>query len=200
MMTAKTPASAIAGVVDIAVSLNGRTGLLPGGFRYEPLAPNSALVIRSMTAQGRRVRQPSSFADYGETIQITLVIDDAESAAAQRTYQWRACGGNFVGTGLLRRLDRAASRHVASTCTIEVTVPDGPHLLNRSIVVRVHNSVDEVGNPVVEFLDEFAQLDHSSRHDCPQLLELVPRKAAELSDVTDDRATRNINSCGTADT
>ena len=35
MLTAKTPASAMAGAVDIAVTLNGRTGTLAGGFRYD---------------------------------------------------------------------------------------------------------------------------------------------------------------------
>jgi IPT/TIG domain len=193
MLTAKTPASAIAGVVDIAVSLNGRTGTLAGGFRYEPLAPNTSPVIRSMTAQGRRVRQPSSFADYGETIQITLVVEDSESAPTQLTYQWRACGGSFVGTGPVVDWTAPPLGTLPSTCTIEVTVLDGPHFLNRSIVVRLHNSVEEVRSMVVEFLEEFANSTVAAATTVRNFSNSCPGKAAELSDVTRNRATRRIN-------
>src|SRR5687767_8555380 len=65
MLTAKTPASPTAGATDIVVTLNGRTQTLTGGFRYDPIGPNTAPVITSIAAQGRRLRQPASFADYG---------------------------------------------------------------------------------------------------------------------------------------
>ena len=58
MVTAKTPASPIAGPVDIMVSSGGRSSVLTGGFSYEQLAPNTSPVIRSIAAQGKRVRQP----------------------------------------------------------------------------------------------------------------------------------------------
>ena len=96
----RRPVSTIAGPVDIVVTLNGRTAALTGGFRYEPTGPNTAPVIRSIAAQGKRLRQPPSFADYGETIQVTVVVEDAESTAAQLAYQWQqCCGGIFNGTG-----------------------------------------------------------------------------------------------------
>lgn len=156
MVTAKTPVSAVAGPVDVAVTLNGRTQVLAGGFRYDPTAPNIAPVIQSITAQGRRPRQPASYADYGETIQITLVVTDAESAATQLGYQWRPCDGTIAGTGPQVEWTAPAIGSLPSTCTIEVTVTDGPHVLTRSIVVRLHNSIAEVTALAMEFLTEFA--------------------------------------------
>jgi hypothetical protein len=64
-IAAKTPASTTAGPVDVVVTLNGRTAVLTGGFTYEPAGPNTAPIIRSIAAQGRRLREPPTFADYG---------------------------------------------------------------------------------------------------------------------------------------
>ena len=69
-ITAKTPASTIAGAVDIAVTSNGRTSTLAAGFRYD-VTINTAPVVKSIVAQGRRLREPANFADYGETIIVT---------------------------------------------------------------------------------------------------------------------------------
>jgi hypothetical protein len=195
-LTAKTPASSTAGPVDIVVTLNGRTQTLSGGFRYDPIAPNTAPVITSIAAQGRRLRQPAAFADYGEPIQITLVIQDAETPAAQLTYQWRACDGTFTGTGPQVDWTAPAIGSLPSTCTIDVTVTDGPHVLTRSIVVRLHNSIAEVGALAQLFLDEFANsmipaatvVQNFSATACPS------GRAAELSDVTDNRNEVTINS------
>ena len=98
MITAKTPASTIAGAVDIAVLVNGRSGTLAGGFRYE-VARNTTPTIKSIVAQGKRVRQPANFGDYGETLTVTAVVEDAQTSPAALTYQWHACGGTFTGTG-----------------------------------------------------------------------------------------------------
>ena len=177
MLTAKTPASATAGNVDIAVTLNGRTGTLAGGFRYDPAAPNTAPVIRSMTAQGRRIRQPSSFADYGETIQVALVVEDAESAPAQLTYQWRACGGNFVGTGPVGRLDSATSRYVALDMHDR---GDGSRwtALPQQVYCRAAAQLRRRGaKPGRRIPRGVRQLDDSCRDDRPQLLEFVPGKS-----------------------
>jgi hypothetical protein len=193
-LTAKTPASSVAGAVDIAVTLNGRTSTLSGGFRYDPIAPNTAPVIRSIAAQGRRLRQPPTFADYGETIQITLVVEDAESSPAQLNYQWQACGGTFSGTGPQVDWTAPATGTLATTCTIQVAVADGPHVVTRSIVVRLHNSVEEVRNLVIEFLEEFAISTIPAERTVRNFSDSCPGKAAELKDVTNNRLTRLINS------
>jgi hypothetical protein len=186
-LTAKAPASPTAGPADIVVTLNGRTQTLTGGFRYDPIAPNTAPVITSIAAQGRRVRQPASFADYGETIQLTLVITDAETPVAQLTYQWRACDGTFSGTGPQVDWTAPAIGSLPSTCTIDVTVTDGPHVLTRSIVVRLHNSIAEVTALAMEFLEEFANSLIPAETTVRNFSDACPGKIAELNEVKKNR-------------
>jgi IPT/TIG domain len=194
VIAAKTPASTIAGPVDVVVSLNGQTKTLTGGFRYEPTAPNSAPVIGSMTAQGRRVRQPAAYADYGETIQISVAVQDAESTPAQLVYQWRACDGTFVGSGPQVDWTAPIGGTLPSTCTIEVTITDGPHVAARSIVIRLHNSVVEVGALALEFLTEFADSTIPAVTTVRNFSDSCPGKKDELDQVTENRITRFINS------
>jgi hypothetical protein len=194
MLTAKTPASTTAGPSDIVVTLNGRTQTLAGGFRYDPIAPNTAPVITSITAQGRRLRQPASFADYGETIQLTLVIQDAETPPAQLTYQWRACDGTFAGTGPQVDWTAPAIGSLPSTCTIDVTVTDGPHVLTRSIVVRLHNSIAEIGALAQLFLDEFANSTIPAATVVRNFSDSCPGRVDELAEVTKNREELTINS------
>jgi hypothetical protein len=194
VVTARTPSSAVAGPADVGVTVSGRTNVLAGGFRYETLAPNTTPIIRSIAAQGRRLRQPAAFADYGETIQVTVVVEDAESPAAQLAYQWQACGGTFVGTGAQVDWTAPAIGTLPSMCTIQVTITDGPHVVARSITVRLHNSVEEVRSLVVEFLTEFANSTIPAETTVRNFSSSCPGKAAELKDVTDNRSTRIINS------
>jgi len=197
-LTAKTPASAVAGAVDVVVTFSGRTDVLAGGFRYEPTGPNTAPVIKSIAAQGRRPRQPPMFADYGETILLTVVVEDAESAATQLVYQWRGCDGTFAGTGPEVEWTAPAMGSLPSTCTIDVTVVDGPHALTRSIVIRLHNSIAEVGALALEFLTEFADAlipaEATVRNFSDLSNDCREGKAAELKDVQDNRRDYRIES------
>lgn len=193
-ITAKTPASSIASTVEVVVSLNGRTSTLATGFRYDPTAPNTAPVITSITAQGKRLRQPAAFADYGETIQVTLVVQDAETAPAQLVYQWRACDGTFVGTGPQVDWTAPVIGSLPSTCTIDVTVTDGPHVLTRSIVIRLHNSIAEVGALARLFLDEFADSMIPAETVVRNFSDSCKGKTDELKQVRDNRRDLTINS------
>ena len=195
MVTARTPASPIAGPVDIMVSSSGRSSVLTGGFRYEPSAPNTSPVIRSIAAQGRRLRQPPTFADYGETITVTVVVEDAESSAAQLNYQWQACGGgSFTGTGPQVDWTAPAIGTLPSMCTIQVTVTDGPHVVARSITIRLHNSVEEIRSLALEFLTEFANSAIPAETTVRNFSNSCSGKASELKEVMNNRATRIINS------
>lgn len=194
VIAAKTPASSIAGPVDVVVTLNGRTSALTAGFRYEPTGPNTAPIIRSISAQGRRLRQPPTFADYGETIQITLVVEDAESSAAQLAYQWQQdCSGTFSAAVAQVEWTAPTAGTLPSTCNIQVTVTDGPHVLTRSIAIRLHNSVAEVGALVMEFLEEFADSTIPAERTVRNFSDSCPGKAAELKDVSSNRVTHKIH-------
>jgi hypothetical protein len=194
MLTAKTPASSTAGASDVVVTLNGRTQTLAGAFRYDPIGPNTAPVITSIAAQGRRPRQPAAFADYGETIQLSLAIQDAETPPAQLLYQWRACDGAFAGTGPQVDWTAPVLGSLPSTCTIDVTVTDGPHVLTRSIVVRLHNSIAEVGALAQLFLDEFADSTIPAATVVRNFSDTCKGKTDELKNVTDNRDKLIINS------
>lgn len=156
-ITARTPSSTTAGAVDLAVTLNGRTSTLAGGFRYEVIS-NTAPVITSILAQGKRLQQPANFADYGETITVTAVVEDAQTNPALLTYQWSAsCGGSFIGTGrVVEWRTPAATGIVATTCNVDLIVSDGPRVVSRTLPVRLHNSSAEVGALALRFLEEFA--------------------------------------------
>jgi hypothetical protein len=187
-IAARTPASTIAGPADVAVSLNGRTAVLAGGFRYEPLGPNTPPTIRSIAAQGRRLRQPAAFADYGETIPVTVVVDDAESTATQLAYNWdQTCSGTFAGTGPQVEWTAPAMGTLPSMCTIQVTITDGPHVVTRSIVIRLHNSVEEMGALALEFLEEFANSTIPAATTVRNFSSSCPGKADELKDVEENR-------------
>ncbi len=193
MITAKTPASTIAGAVDIAVTLNGRTGTLAGGFRYQ-VTSNTPPIIKSIVAQGKRPRQPANFADYGETITVTAVVEDTETNPAQLTYQWNACGGTFIGTGPQVEWRTPPTGAIATTCTIELLVSDGPRIVTGSLAVRLHNSVTEVAALVLEFLTDFANNSMPAELTVRNFSNLCSGKANELEDVTFIRNTRKIDS------
>jgi hypothetical protein len=185
MITVKTPASTTAGAVDIAVTINGRTGTLANGFRYE-VTTNNPPVIKSIAAQGTRLRQPANFADYGEIIVLTAVVEDAEKPPAQLNYQWLACGGTFNGTGAQVQW-AAPIGGPPSTCRVELVVSDGSRVATGSVVVRLHNSAAEVGNLAREFLNEFADSTIDAATTVRNFSNSCPGKAAELKDVSDNR-------------
>jgi hypothetical protein len=186
MITAKTPASSIAGAVDIAVLLNGRTGTLAGGFRYE-VSTNTPPTIKSIVAQGKRLRQPSNFGDFGETLTVTATVEDAQTTPAALTYQWHACGGTFTGTGSQVEWKTPASGALPSTCTVEVIVSDGPRVVTGSVGVRLHNSATEVAAFALEFLEEFADSMIPAELTVRNFSNSCPGKADELKDVEKNR-------------
>jgi IPT/TIG domain len=193
-ITAKTPASTIAGAVDVAVLLSGKTSTLSGGFRYETLPANTAPVITSITAQGKRVRQPSNFADYGETIVLTAVVVDAQTSPALLKYEWQACEGAVTGAGPIVEWKAPSGGSLPSICTINLTVSDGPRVVIGSVAVRLHNSVAEVGALARLFLDEFADSTIPAATTVRNFSDSCEGKATELGEVSKNRAELVINS------
>ena len=196
VIIARTPAGASAGAVDVSVTVDGRTGTLAGGFRYEPVAPNVAPTIRSITAQGKRPRQPANFADFGEAIQITAVVEDSETAPADLAYVWQsACGGTFVGSGPQVEWQTPTNLPpLPALCTINLTVADGPHDVRGGVAVRLHDSESEVGSLALEFLTEFANNAIPAEATVRNFHDSCSGKRSEREDVQNVRDTRNINS------
>jgi hypothetical protein len=193
-ITAKTPASTTTGSVEIAVTLNGRTVTLANGFRYDVVI-NTAPSIKSIAAQGTRLRQPANFADYGETIRITAVVEDAQTAPAQLKYEWISrCGGTFSGSGAQVNWTAPVSLGLPQNCTIELIVSDGPRIATSTVVVRVHNSIIEVRDLALLFLTEFADNTIPAATTVRNFSDSCPGKTSELNDVADVRRDYRINS------
>ena len=192
-ITAKTPVSPVAGSVDISATANGRTGTLPAAFRYE-VVTNSAPVIKSIVAQGTRLREPANFAEYGETIRITAVVEDAEKTPAQLTYQWLACGGTFTGTGTQVQWAAPLLSGPPSVCNVELVVSDGPRITTGSVAVRLHNSTIEVGALALRFLEEFADSNLPASLIVRDFSNSCPGKFEEQEQVSKNRRDLEINS------
>lgn len=192
-ITAKTPASATAGAVDISVSVNGRTGTLANAFRYEAVV-NTPPTIKSITAQGTRTRQPANFADYGETIRITAVVEDAQTPVAQLKYDWSdRCGGTFTGSGAQVNWTAPISLGLPQNCAFELIVSDGPRLATNTFVVRLHNSALEVAALARQFLDDFANSTIPAETAVRNFSDSCPGKFDELKQVTNNRNLLVIN-------
>jgi hypothetical protein len=195
-ITARTPSGASAGAVDVAVTINGRTGTLAGGFQYEAAVTNTAPIIRSVGAQGARAGEPPNFGDVGETLRISSVVEDAETAPANLAYDWKAsCGGVFTGIGGQVEWQVPASALAPQICTIDLIVIDGPHRVTSSTLIRVHDSPREMRNLAFLFLTEFATSTIPASTVVRHFSDACSAgKAAELRDVGDNRATRTITS------
>jgi hypothetical protein len=166
---ATTPAHA-AGLVDIQVSGSTGAGTLGQAFTFvAPSGSNTPPVIQSLTAKGRKTNEPTWFADVGETIDVTAVVQDAETPIEKLTFQWTATFGTFSGTGpvVTWTAPPAASTPVDVTVTLTVIetykAPDASGLPidkeNRATStskLSLHNSVKEFGDMAYDFLVAFS--------------------------------------------
>ena len=169
-ITARTPQHPVGGS-DVVVTSNGLTASLLGGFIYEvpSTGPNTPPVITTLTAQGTRANQPAGMADLNEAINVTATVTDTETPQDQLTYEWSAPSGTFQGTGRAVIWRAPASAQTPINFTLTATVveryiePDAQglpvqreHRVNRTVTVRVHNSIAEIGALATEFLTLFS--------------------------------------------
>jgi len=194
LITAKTPAGTTAATVDVVVSLNGRTGMLAGGFKYEAAPASAPPVIQSIAGKGKRLGEPLNFADHGETIQITAVVVDPDTPAAELVFEWQACGGTFIGTGAQVDWRAPTTGTLPPTCMIDLTVMDGSNRVSSSLAIRLHDSAGEVGYLALEFLTDFADSSIPAATTVRNFSDSCDGKAAELADITENRQTRKITS------
>ncbi len=163
-LTARTPAGAAAGAVDVVVSVAGRSASLPGGFSYQTPPPNVAPTIASITAQGSKPREPANFADLNESLAVSATVTDPETAADHLEYQWSATMGAISGTGRTTAWQAPATVEttpVQVTITLRVVERYGAGGIfqqdaTATRIVRLHDSARELGIMARRFLDEFS--------------------------------------------
>lgn len=204
---ATTPAHA-SGAVDVQVSGTTGTSTLGQAFTYvAPGGANAAPVVKSVTAKGRKTNEPAGFADVGETIDVTAIVEDVETPIDKLAYQWTATAGVVTGTGPVVSWSAPASSTTPTDVTITLTVvetykaPDASGLpvdkenkVTATTTVSLHNSAKEVGDMARQFLELFSNstiaVDTVMRDFAP--VSICPGAAAEKADVTRNRTERSI--------
>jgi hypothetical protein len=128
--------------------------------------PNNLPTIESVTAQGRRAKEPAGFADLQEPIDLVARVRDDETAIADLEFQWTANAGAFEGTGpnVTWRAPSTAQTPLPVTVTLKVIerygYPGGTknyqHDVSSSVVISLHDSAREVGGMARQFLLDFS--------------------------------------------
>ena len=131
-----------------------------------PAPPNNPSVIESITAQGRRPKEPANFADLGETIELAAKVQDDETPVEELEFQWSARVGTFEGSGasVTWRAPDEAETPVAVEIILKVIekygYPDRPKIyqqdVSSSVTVSLHNSPAELGDMSRQFLLDFS--------------------------------------------
>jgi len=203
---ATTPSHA-SGPVDVQVTGSTGSAILAQAFTFvAPGGTNTPPVIRSVTAKGRKVNEPASFADLGETIDVTGIVEDAETGLDKLAYQWTATSGTINGAGPVVSWTAPASASTPVDVTITLAVvetykaPDASGLpvdkenrTTATTTVSLHNSVKEVGDMAYDFLVNFSsQVDVNTvmRNFAPP--GLCIGAAAERTDVVKNQTERKI--------
>jgi hypothetical protein len=198
---ATTPPHA-SGAVDVQVSASTGNGVLAQAFTFlAPGVTNTAPVIRSVTAKGRKSKEPIGFADLGETIDVTAIVEDAETAIDKLTFQWSASVGTVTGTGPVATWSAPASATTPGDVTLTLTVvetykaPDTAGLpvdkenrATSNAVVSLHNSVKEFGDMAYDFLVNFSHSDIGVDQVLRNFSTSCTGYGAERKDVVDNRA------------
>lgn len=172
-ITAVTAARA-AGAVEVRVTSAGNSGSLAGAFTYiaQSVPTNAPPIINSLTIQGPRTNQPSTFANIADPLKLTASVSDAETPDSQLTYEWTATPniGTFSGTGPAVEWLAPSSLTSAQTVVLTLTVVERyqdadsqglpvqrEHRVQRTANIRVHDSVKEIGDMSQAFLEAFSK-------------------------------------------
>jgi hypothetical protein len=159
-----------------------------------PTAPNTAPVVTGLTAQGTRRREPPNLADAGEEIVVTATVTDAETAVDRLTFDWSSPVGTFSGEGPTVRWRAPATVPAPTVATLQVRVVDGEHRVERTVAVRVHDHVREVGDMATLFLKDFSDSRIPARDVMRDFLPGCYGTKDELEEVEDNRLEFRITS------
>lgn len=182
-ITGMTAAHA-AGAADVVVTQSGLTARLTGAFTYLAGAPP---VIQSIVAQGTRSKEPAQFSDLNETINITALVTDADTAAASLTYTWSADIGTIAGTGSKVTWQAPGSATTPGKATITLKVSDGGSEVTGTSSVGLHDSTKEIGDMATLFLVNFSKTEVPVDTVMQDFTPDCPGAAAERQDVVNNR-------------
>jgi hypothetical protein len=148
-------------------------------------------LVRQLSARGAKPNEPSNFADLGETIAVTAVVEDPDTPADRLVYDWKATAGTFSGTGATVNWQAPTGVSTPGTATITLSVSDGPpatsNTTTATLVVNLHDSAREVAAMVTQFLTDFSTQADPART-VSNFTTSCPGRASELYDA--ERAAR----------
>jgi hypothetical protein len=196
-LSAKTGAHG-AGAASVVVSVNGLTATLSDAFTYANPGPenNPPPKITALVAQGSRSNEPAQFADLGEQIAITATVTDDETPIDLLAFQWSADNGTLTGVGRAVTWKAPDSGSTPFESTIHLTIVERyittdsiihENTVSQTTKVSVHDSVKEVGDLAVQFLTDFSHPEVPPETVVRNFSDKCKGKAAELSDVRDNR-------------
>lgn len=200
-LTARTPQHA-AGAADVVVTVAGRSGTLPGAFRFEAPAAstNQPPIVSGISSRSPRRNAPSAFADLDETLTVTATVTDAETPADQLRYEWTADAGAFSGTGREVTWRAPAQANTPAEVRLNLVVVEtyptvnaqglpvtAEHRIPGLFAVRLHASAKEVRDLAVEFLTDFSQQRLSPEQVVRNFSDSCRGKGEELNDVRDNQ-------------
>ena len=160
-----------------------------------PSPVNAAPVIESVRVQTRRAGVPASFADVGDTMDVTATVTDAETPVDQLVYQWSAPTGTFEGSGRAVRWIAPSSAETPATVTLTLRVIETygnpgqtalKHEITATATVRLHDSRKEVGDMARRFLTEFSKPQANQNID-DIMKDFSESRCPQISEVRDER-------------
>jgi hypothetical protein len=144
-------------------------------------------------------------AEVGDRVPVVATVRDQETPVTDLQYAWSADGGTFEGQGAsvvwLPPADRATPAEYTMRLTVTETygVADTSGVRPKNVVsatstssVRVHNSPKEIGDMSLGFLRDFATSAIPPDVAIRDFSDSCKGKAAERSDVTDNRQNYEI--------
>jgi hypothetical protein len=198
-LTAVTGAHAT-GSADVMVTVGGQSGTLARAFTYLVPGQNLPPVITSVKIQSAQPNAPADFADLNESVPVTAIVTDAETPVSQLTLEWSADLGTITGTGtaVTWRMPATATTPRAATITLKVVealgTSGGSQSTTAKATLSLHDSIKEIGSMSRQFLLDFSDSALTPSYVVRDFYDGCSGKAAELSDVTDNRAYYTIRS------
>ena len=181
----------LAGMAALVAAACGDSPNKPGPV-VPPPPVNNAPVIESVVVSLSRIEADTE-------LTATATVRDAETPVEQLTYTWSADAGTFTGTGASVRWRAPRGGATPSEYAIRLTVTETygtasatgtrpQHVVNGSSpAVRVHDSVKEIGEMSLRFLQMFATTSIGSDIALQEFSDGCNGKRAEKSDIDNNR-------------
>jgi len=186
----------IGALVAMAVSCTGPISPTPPPPDPGPITTNMPPVIGALRVQGARANQPPSFADLQEEVEVSATVTDQETVVANLGFRWTATVGTFAGTGPTVKWRAPAQAATPTDVRIDLEVVEsymsqGRPAENRVTgftIIALHDSIREVSEMSRQFLLDFSDSTLSVEHVMRNFQPGCYGTAAEVGDVTRNRA------------